>query len=52
MQNKTKICYELLDMINQQEEMIAKQNDMIAELTNENLEKEAVINELMQQELY
>jgi len=32
--------------------MIKKQNELIAELTNENLEKENMINELMQEEKY
>lgn len=30
--------------------MIQKQNELIAELTNENLEKENMINALMQEE--
>jgi len=32
--------------------MIKKQKDLIAKLTNENAEKENMINELMQQEEY
>lgn len=48
--SRTKICLELLTMIKQQEEMIAKQNEIIAQLTNENLEKENMLNELLQQE--
>lgn len=47
MQNKTKICYELLDIIKKQEDMIVKQNEIISKLANENMEKEAIINELM-----
>lgn len=50
MGSKTKICLDLLDIINQQEEMINKQNNMIAELTNENLEKGNMISELMKLE--
>lgn len=41
MQSKTEICTELLEIINKQEEIIAK-------LVNENLEQENMINELMQ----
>ena len=50
MSSKTKICCELLDIIDKQEEMIKKQNELITELTNENLEKENMINELMQEQ--
>ena len=52
MPHKTKICYDLLEIIDKQEKMIKKQNELIAELTNENLEKENMINELMQEEKY
>lgn len=48
MQNK--LYYDLLEIIGKQEELITKQNDAIAKLTNENMEKENMINELMQQE--
>lgn len=47
---QTKICFELLEVIDKQEEMIKKQNDMIAKLVNENMEKENMINELAKQE--
>lgn len=40
MQSKIKVCEELLEIINKQEEVIAK-------LVNENLEQENMINELM-----
>ena len=50
MSSKTKICCELLDIIDKQGKMIKKQNELIAELTNENLEKENMINELMQEQ--
>jgi len=46
----TKLYYDLLEIIESQDEMIHKQNDIIAKLTNENMEKENMINELMQQE--
>ena len=49
---KVKLYYELLDIIEKQDEMIQKQNGLIAELTNESLEKENMINELMKQEKY
>lgn len=52
MSRKTKICCELLDIIDKQEEMIKKQNELIAKLVNENAEKENMINELLQQEKY
>jgi len=45
MQNKTEICEELLEIINKQEEFIAK-------LVNENLEQENTINELMRNMTY
>ena len=47
---KVKLYYELLDIIEKQEDMIRKQNELIAELTNENLEKENMINVLMQEQ--
>ena len=52
MQNKTKLYYDLLEIIDKQEETIKKQNELIAKLTNENLEKENMVNELLQQEKY
>ena len=52
MPHKTKLYYDLLEIIEKQEDMIKKQNELIAELTNENAEKENMINELMQQEEY
>ena len=39
--------YELLEITEKQEEIITKQNKLIAELTNDNLEKENLIR-LMQ----
>lgn len=38
---------DLLDIINQQEKIIVKQNELIARLVNETAEKENIINELM-----
>mgnify|MGYP001019738111 CR=1 FL=1 len=52
MPHKTKICYDLLEIIEMQDEMIRKQNELITKLVNENAEKENMINELMQQEEY
>ncbi|MDI9476434.1 MAG: hypothetical protein QM295_06330 [Bacillota bacterium] len=43
----TKLYYNLLEIIERQEEMIRKQNELITKLTNENLEKENMINVLM-----
>lgn len=50
MTEKTKLYYDLLEIIEKQEEMIKKQNDLIAKLVNENMEKENMINALMQKE--
>ena len=50
MQPKSKLYYDLLEIIEKQEEMITKQNQLITKLTNENLEKENMINVLMKQE--
>jgi len=44
---ETKLYYDLLELINKQDDIIKKQNEIIAELTNENLEKENMINVLM-----
>lgn len=52
MHNKSKLYYDLLEIIEKQEEMMRKQNELIVELTNESLEKENMINILMQQEKY
>ena len=49
---KSKLYYDLLEIIEKQDDMIKKQNKLIAELTNENLEKENMISELLQQEEY
>ena len=47
---KVKLYYELLDIIEKQEDMIRKQNELISELVNENMEKENMINVLMQEQ--
>ena len=44
---KIKLCYDLLEIIETQQDTINKQNDLIAKLTNENAEKENMINVLM-----
>ena len=49
---RSKLYYDLLEIIEKQDEVIAKQNETIIKLTNETLEKENMINELMQQEQY
>lgn len=51
-QTKIKLYYDLLEIIESQDEMICKQNELISGLVNENLEKENMINELVQQEKY
>ena len=43
----TKLCHDLLNIIDKQEEMIKKQKDVITELVNENMEKENMVNVLM-----
>ena len=50
MRVETKLYYDLLDIIQKQESVIKKQNEIIIKITNENMEKENMINELMQQE--
>lgn len=52
MQPKSKLYYDLLEIIEKQEEMISKQRETIAKLVNENMEQENMINVLMQQEEY
>ena len=47
---KSKLYYDLLEIIDKQEEMIKKQNDMISKLVNENVEKENIIKVLTQEE--
>lgn len=41
----------LVELINLQETMIMKQNELITKLVNENAEQENMINVLMKQEL-
>lgn len=52
MQPKSKLYYDLLDIIEHQAEVIKKQDETIIKITNENLEQENMINLLMQQEEY
>lgn len=52
MPNKSKLYYDLLEIIEAQDEMIVKQNNLIAKLTNENVEQENMINVLMNREEY
>ncbi len=49
--NDFRVCEHLLEVITRQEEVIAKQNDLIAKLANENFEQENMINVLMQDHL-
>lgn len=41
------LCFELLELTEKQDEIIARQNKLIAKLTADNLEKENMINGLM-----
>lgn len=47
---KSKLYYDLLEIIEKQDEMIYKQNKLMTKLVNENMEKENMINVLMKQE--
>ena len=47
MKSKSSYTINLLDILKQQEEMIASQNKLITDLLNENAEKENMINVLM-----
>ena len=49
-QTKIKLYYDLLEIIENQDEVICKQNELISGLVNENLEKENMVNELVRQE--
>lgn len=44
---KNKSHHNLLEILELQQDMIDRQNDLIAELVNENAEKENMINVLM-----
>lgn len=39
----------LIELIGEQDQVVRKQNDIIAKLINENLEKENMINVMMQE---
>lgn len=47
MKNLKMSYFDLIDLIEQQNEVIVKQGDTIIELLNENAEKENLINELL-----
>lgn len=46
-----RVCEHLLGLIEKQEEVIEKQNKMIAELINKNYEQENLIEVLMREEV-
>lgn len=50
--NLIKICIELLELNDEKDKIIIKQSNLIADILNENLEKENMINTLMQNEEY
>lgn len=52
MTNKAKLYYDLLEVIEEQDKVIKKQNDTIIKLTNENMEKENMIDTLLKEEEY
>lgn len=45
---ESKLYYDLLEVIETQQDMINRQNELITKLVNENLEKENMISELSQ----
>lgn len=45
MTNKTKLYYDLIEIIEKQDEVICKQKQTIVKLVSENMEKENMINE-------
>ena len=47
---KTKLYYDLLELIEKQDEMICEQNKIIIELANANAEQENMINVLLSNE--
>lgn len=49
---KSKLYYNLLEIIEKQGEVICKQKQTIFSLVNENVEKENIINELFNKEEY
>lgn len=49
---KSKLYYDLLEIIENQDNIIDRQNKTISNLVNENLEKENMINILNEQEEY
>lgn len=52
MSNKDKLYYDLLEIIQMQDEMMVKQNNLISKLVNENMEQENMVNVLMNKEEY
>lgn len=49
---ESKLYYDLLEVIEMRQDMINRQNELIAKLVNENLEKENMISVLNEQEKY
>lgn len=49
---KNKLYYNLMEIIEKQQEVICKQKQTIFSLVNENMEKENMINVIMKQEEY
>ena len=47
---KNRLYYNLLEIIESQDEIICKQNQMLSSLVNENAEKENMISVLMQEQ--
>ncbi len=49
---KSKLYYNLLEIIEKQDDIICKQKQMLFSLVNENIEKENMVNEIARQEKY
>lgn len=47
MKNMTKTYFDLIDLVEQQNDVITKQSETIAKLLNETAEQENMINELL-----
>ena len=48
MSNNLEVCMELLNMVSEQDALIANQNSVITKLVTDNMEKENMINVLME----
>jgi len=49
--SELRVCEHLLEVVERQEDVIGKQNELIAKLVNENFEQENFINVLMKEQV-